>query len=365
MQLYFIFFFYVLIAGTILHTSGQLDTSLKRLNNTPLWAAIIIVFVPTLYVGLRSGYNDTYAYIIMFNNFDSTLQNIMASMSTDRGIGWSVYEWFIKSYITQNATTFLMITAVIQMGAIIKLYRNYSTNYGLSMLLFFISMCFVNLMGGVRQMMAATLIFYFSDLLFEGKNIRFLIVIFFAFTIHFSALIWIPIMFAVKGRTFGLNTLLIGLITVIIVVYINRFTDLLTTTLEDTLYEGYTEQFVNDDGSNIIHALIAAIPVIIAFIGNAQLRNLDDKRINILVNLSVINLMLNILAHYTSGILIGRLPMYLDAYTYALYPILFDTIFEKNTRQFVSVASVVGYLTYGCYYIYTMGFDYTSQIMHF
>lgn len=357
-------FLYVFILSLFVKPRSLVTNESKVFNDISLQAGTLFFLFPVVMIGLRSSVNDTPAYINMFNNLHSSFSEIIAKGSWDHGISWDIYQWFIKYCIKNDVYVFFMITAIIQSGAIVKLYRKYSNDYGYSVLLFFLSMSFLNMMGGIRQQMAACVIFYGIDWLFESKNIRFVVLVLFASTIHFSAIIWIPILFVVQGKSFDKKTVMLSALLIIIIIYLNRFTDMLSDALEMTAYDGYTQQFAVDDGANIIHALIAAVPIGIALIGKKNIDLKNDRRIHMLVNIAFVNLLINILASFTSGILIGRLPMYIDVFSYALIPILLYSIFESKSERLMKILAVIFYFAYALYYMLSIGLNYSSFILH-
>lgn len=364
----FIFMFaYILImsyfAKTMSPSIRMIDGERTQTNISRGWA-ITIIFIPIVMIGLRSEYGDTAAYIGTFNKLSTSFAEIVNSMEDSKGVGWLLYEWFVKSYITQNSNFFLLITATLNAIGVIKLYRKYSEDYGLSMLLFFMSCSFLNMMNGIRQFTAVTLIVFFSDWLFEKKYIRFIFIVLIASTIHISAIIWVPIMFAVQGKPWHFRTIATVAATILVLVYLNQFTSLLEDTLAGSLYEGYTEQFLVDDGANIIHAIIAAMPVFLSLLGRRQLNYKEDHVIDVLINISIINVLINVIAHFTSGILIGRLPMYFNLFNFALYPSLLNRIFEDRSKLIIKLSVLIGYFVYALYYFKSMGAVYVSSILH-
>lgn len=134
--------------------------------------------------------------------------------------------------------------------------------------------------------------------------------------------------------------------------------------LSDTVYSGYTEQFRNDDGQSIFNTLISAVPVGIAFWKRKDIEVLNDDKLNILINLTIFSFMLNVLATFTSGILIGRLPKYFVVFTFILYPSLFEKVFSEYDRMIIKPLCIVGYLLYALYYVISQGLGYGSSVLN-
>lgn len=368
MIVYIGMFLYVFFMGAVGRFITKKENRDNRYNSkTTLAFAILIFALPVFFIGMRTNYIDTKGYMEGYLSVEPTFEYLKMELIDTKSKGWLVYEWLLKIVFKNNATSFLMVTAIIQAGAVLKLFYKHSRDYSFSLLIFFLSCAFVNMMNGIRQFMAITIILYFSDYLFEKKYIRFLIVIFFAFEFHSSAIIWLPMMFVVQGKPWRLKTLFVVLGALGIIFALDSFTDILGDALEGTYYEGYTEQFSNDDGSNIFHTLIAAVPTLLAFFGKKYLPE-SDTETNIMVNISLMGVLISLMANLTSGILIGRLPIYFTIYNFALFPTLFDSIFDKKYRFIIRLAAVVGYSAYAYYYMThawgNLGMPYISDVLN-
>lgn len=322
----------------------------KYNNGTTLFFAVIIFALPVFFIGMRTDFNDTYAYMNGFNNLSTSFSSLLAK-SDKKGYGFIVYEWIIKRFITKDVNIFFMITATINASALIKLYYKYSTSFVYSVLLFFLSMSFTYMMGGIRQFLAVSLIIFASDYIFEKKFFRFLIIFFIAYNIHATALIWLIGFFVVQGKPWNLRVIILILSTVAVVFFIDAFTDILSDALVGTDYEGATEQFAKDDGSSYIRTIIFAIPVVISFWKRKEIEEKNQKHIFVMINCSVMCVVISLLANFTSGILIGRFPIYFSLFNYALLPWMFENIFEGKSKIIIKFACLCGYICFAYYNI--------------
>ncbi|MGN0661267.1 MAG: EpsG family protein [Oscillospiraceae bacterium] len=338
----------------------------KYNNGTTLFLAIIIFALPVFFIGMRTDFNDTYAYMQGFNNLSTSFSSLLAK-SDKKGYGFIVYEWIIKKFITKDVNVFFMITATINASALIKLYYKYSTSFVYSVLLFFLSMSFTNMMGGIRQFLAVSLIIFASDYIFQKKFFKFLILMLLAYSIHATAIIWLFIFFLVQGKPWNPKIISIIILALLAVFMVDNFTNILSDALEGTDYEGYTTQFAKDDGSSIFHTLIAAVPAAIAFWKRKEIAEKNQKHIFVMVNCSIIAVLVSLLANFTSGILIGRFPIYLTLYNFALLPWMFENVFEPHERTIMKIACLAGYVCYAFYSINIVyggvGMPYISSVL--
>lgn len=335
----------------------------KYNSKIPFLVGILMLALPVFFIGMRSGVGDTHAYISNFSSITTDFSELWSQRKEIKGFGFDVYQFVIKKFISDDPNVFLMITAIIQAFGILKLYYKYSTNFTYSLLLFFFSMAFLYMMNGLRQFFAACLIFLFSDFLFEKKTIKFIIVALVAISIHSSAFIWIPIYFIVQGKPWNAKVLVSIIVVAIAIFALDNFTDLLSDSLEGTNYEGYTNQFDKDDGSSIVHTVIAIIPMGFALWKRKEIEEKNDKVAFILVNCSVVEVLINVMANLTSGILIGRLPIYFKPFGFILLPWIFENVLDEKDKRMIQPLCLVGYLLFAFYYMNSTGITYQSKIL--
>lgn len=363
MAVYLGMFLYVFVVG---YAGKNINKRSKKdyTSGVSVFVAILTLTLPVILIGLRTKFIDTTAYINGFNDLEPGFENLSKVFENEKGSLWVLYEWIIKTFITKDAYCFLFITATIQAVAVLQFCYRHSIDYVYSILLFFLSMNFTYMMNGIRQFMAVCLILFFSKWIFEKKYFKFIIVAIIAFYIHNSAVIWILALMVIYGKPWNKKMLLFSFLILLSVTFLDTFTNLLESGLSGTAYSGYTEQFEADDGQNIFNTLISAVPVVIAFWKRKEIEAQNDDKLNILINISIFSLMLNILATFTSGILIGRMPTYFSLFVYILYPLMFEKAFNEYERVIIKPLCIGGYIFYALYYLVTVGSRYISSILN-
>lgn len=363
-MIFYILFGYVLVLGWLGKTSsGMHRNRFGQWNGTNAFWAFAVAAFPTILVGLRTSIGDTGAYINSFKNFDKTFSDIVNTLLTSRGAGWNLYILGVRTFITQNANLFLLLTAIVQFYAVVRFYYFYSSDFSFSFSVFFLSFAFLNTMNGLRQFFAVSMILLGSNWLFEKKYVKFCVIVFLASLVHISAIIWFPCVFIVRGKPWNFRVLLFSAAVVLAIVYLDEFTDLLEESLADTTYEGYTNQFLKDDGSNIMHTIIAAVPVAVAFLGRKRIAQQNDGGLNTMVNISVLGMMVSALGHFTSGILVGRMPIYFTVFNFALLPNMFSVVFDKRSQSLMKTLAIGGYIAFALYYLRSTNIEYNSSIL--
>ena len=316
--------------------------------------AVLLVVPYILAATLRSdNFGDTYAYRSVFREAPSKIAALplyLEGIKKDKG--FSVLIVIIKALIGNSPILFFMFIATVQMLCMAFIYRKYSENYWMSIFVFvagtdYMSWCH----NGIRQFLAIAIIMAGFPLLLKRKYIPLIAIILLGATFHASALLMIPIIFIVQGKAWNKKTLLFMVAVIVIVAGIGQFTNVLDSMLAETQYKNVVSdwQSWNDNGTNALRVLVYAVPSVLSLIGLRFIRNEDDKVINLCTNMSIVSVGFYIVSMFTSGIFIGRLPIYFSLYSYILLPWEIDHMFTKRSARLIYVVMVVGYLGFYLY----------------
>lgn len=330
------------------------------------WAAVS-VFLLVFFVSYRSEYNDTISYINMFNNasVNTSAKELFGSTSTNSQ-GFNTLMVLFKKYISDDYTAWFTFLAIFHAGAIVLLYYRYSCNYFLSMYLFIASGSFSWMMAGIRQFTAVCLVLYFFNLVISRRLIGFAIVLYLAYTIHDSAIFWVPIYFIVKFKPFSKQIWICVIMTLIVFFFITEFTSFLDTSLEGTDYEKYGSALSGgvkignevDDGVNPIIAIISAVPPAIALWRWKYIKDRTNPMIDICINMGTAAVGVNLLGVVTSGVLVGRVPIFFTPVNFIVLPWLFKYGLYGNVKKIVVALCYILYFAYFLYYMVGIGRGY-------
>ena len=320
---------------------------------TALWAAVLVV-IPLVYMTTKRPYiGDTYTYELAYKRIPDTWSEMLeyaGSRSKDKS--FTYLQGFIKLIFRQDYRFYFFVLAVLQVSSLISVYRKYSPNYLIPIFLFIVSTDYISWMyNGIRQFTAVTIIFAGTTWLLEKKYIHYVLLILFASTFHRSALLMIPVIFIVSGEPWNKRTLFMLLGVLLIVIYVDAFTDLLDSSLEETQYENVVSDWKawKDDGTNPFRVLVYSVPAVLSFVGRKYIHYENDRLINISTNMSIVTAGLYVISMVTSGIFIGRLPIYTSLFNYFLLPWEIDHMFSEESRKLLRILMVVCYLLFYYY----------------
>jgi len=281
-------------------------------------AALVLMLV----AGLRNNIGDTFLYMHAYEV--NTLSWDTFYMQKD--MGFVVLQLLLKQ-ITEDPQILIFTTAFITNMLIAIVLYKYSRLYELSMYVYITSGAFTVSMNGLRQFLAAAIIFAATKALFDGRWKVFFSVVILASFLHQSALIMLPIYFIVRRKAWTVSTFALLALAVAFVGGFEYISDLVFKVLQNTQYGHYSE--FDEGGANIIRVFVSGIPIFIAYLGRHKLREIFPES-DIVVNLSFVALTLMIIS--TQNWIFARMTIFFNLYVLILIGWLVKLFREKEQR---------------------------------
>lgn len=319
----------------------------------------VFAFMPVIIMAaFRSWIGDTEAYRKSFLALPDTLYGLFTHLpKVSKDVGFTFFSGLIKCVINNNDILYFFILAAIQGIILVHVYRKYSINYVFSIFLFIASTDYISWMfNGLRQFMAVTIMFAAITLMLEKKWVPTVLIILLASTMHQSALLMLPIVVIAQGRPWNKKSIMFLIATLIAVVFVDQFTNILDTMMQETQYSNMVSDWQSwgDDGTNIIRVIVYSVPTLLSIIGYKQIRRANDPVINFCTNMSIVSTGLYIVSMATSGIFIGRLPIYASLYNYILLPWEIQHIFTKQSSRLMYMLAIGAYVGFYCFSIFIL-----------
>ena len=350
---------------TILYNTTK-PTELLRTGEevVPLPFAVLAMGYVVFWVGIRSRGMDTPAYISAFKTAPTGIDS-MFRLIAEGTKDWGFYSLGIlwKTIVSENYHSWLMLIAVCTGVPIMKTLRRRSPDFMWSMLLFILMQHFTWMMNGIRQFLATALIFGSCHLIEERKMVRFFVVVFLCSLIHKTALIMIPIYFFCIEEPFTKRMWLFILGILSLSFAVAPMVEVMGDVLQGSQYESNLKQFAEDDGVHPLRVALMAMPPILAYIRRERIAELEDSFLNICVNMSVITCGLYFIGMLTSGIMIGRLPIYCELYNLILLPYLVKEVYDDMSKLVYWTATIVYALFFHVLFNYYYASDLTGIII--
>lgn len=299
----------------------------------------VIVFFPIFWfvttVFMRG---DMYAYQGGYNSDTMSVSEVFQNWnSIDKGPGYSLLVAFSKSIGIADFNKFRVLMALLQSLPLVLIYRRYSDDYVFSIFLFIANMIYDGwMMNGMRQFLAACIIFAAFPFMIKKKRVIFaLLVVLLAMTVHNSAIFMIPVILLVQFKPWGKLSIIL-MIGFAIALYIYIYNS--NWMSEETLQQA--------TGSNPLRIVVSAIPVGIAFVGRKQIAAANNHIVNICINMSMVTVVMYAVASLTSGIMAGRLPGYTLIFNFILFPYLLNKVFNETISKNLRLGITLFYVAY-------------------
>ncbi|MGM0836084.1 MAG: EpsG family protein [Bacillota bacterium] len=303
--------------------------------------------------GLRANIGDTFFYMHAFELHDFTWEFVWSQ----KDIGFGVLQKILKN-ISEDPQILLLATAFVTNMLIVVVLYKYSRMLELSLLVYITSGLFLVSMNGIRQFLAAAIIFAATKYIMDGSWKKFIVVVLFASTFHQSALILIPIYFLVRRKAWTKSTFALLVVAMIVVVGYNQFSSILFSALEDTQYGHYSE--FSEGGASILRVVVYAAPLFIAYLGREKLRDIFPKS-DYIVNLCILNLIFMIIA--SQNWIFARFTIYFGLYNLILIAWVVRLVKEKD-QKFLYYGIFIFYLVYFYYeHVIALGILYKSNYL--
>lgn len=315
----------------------------------------ILMFVPALYyAATRKYFIDTESYRTGFLSIQPSLGFIKETILGDgKDKGFTVFNTILKFLIGNRDVIYFFIIALICILSLIYVYKKYSCNYAISVFLFFASTDYLEwICNGMRQFIAAAILFACIDFILKKRYSWMIFIILAISTIHGSALLMLPVIFIAQGKAWNKYTLFTIFVIMFAIYFINDFTNILEDMLATTQYNDVVQQFEYDDGVNILRVLVYAVPTIIALVFKNRLSKVATPLSNLCINMSILSTSMYVLAMFTSGIYIGRIPIYFSLYNYILLPWEIENLFTVKSQKIVYGLMIAFYLLFYYYQVF-------------
>lgn len=329
-------------------TVGPADDSSSIVNykSIGLFFALATFVLLVYFVGQRSYIFDSFDYQYSYDNYFtddlSQITDILNGTRQEKGPLFKILLVLFKHFTHGTYNDWFTFLALVQCVSVALFLYKYSINFAYSIYFFFTTSTFLWLVNGIRQFLAVALILFFVDFIKKRKTIPFIIVIIFAYWIHSSALLWIPVYFIINYEPWSKKFVFFSLIITLALFLYSR-----SSLVDDSDY-AYLSDASYKTGVNPFRVLVMAIPAIMAFLRRKHMGEHITPFVKVWINLSVITAECYLVGMFTSGVM-GRMPMYFQMFNLLLLPWLLKNAFDESMGKSILLASLIGYFAYFWY----------------
>ena len=264
-----------------------------------------------IFAGLRTYFNDTYAYIVAFNNassFPACFQNMNWTLGANPG--FSIFISIVKTF-TKNYHIYIMLSAAATLYPTIWFIRKYTRNFALSIFFMFMLGYFTFSMAAMKQTMATAIALIAVEQLLRSRKLLFVCLMLLAMTFHPYCLLYFLAPLLLKQIPWRKGTWIVILCS-LIAAY--SFNFLMGTILEitDIIGDEYDADAFIGEGVNIFRVLVYFTPVVLSYLWRKSLFENSSKTDNLFVNLSIVCAMIMFVGLFGNANMFGRLGKFFD-----------------------------------------------------
>ncbi|MBO5417844.1 MAG: EpsG family protein [Clostridia bacterium] len=324
--------------------ASALTEAPRRMDFWCVLAALCMGF----FSGLRTDYNDTWAYRNGFRHADTVAEYIESDSFKPTGNPlFYLFQSFVRER-TDNYHIFFVIIGIFCFYSYVRFLKKNAPHFTASMYLFIAMGTCVFMLAAMKQSIAVAILTYAVDKLLEKKYVAFYALVVLAAGFHFYGVIFAVLpFFLTKPWTGKTYIILLGALLVML-----TFESTLTTFIEASDDMGKhvaTEEVFDNHSMSFIRVLVYSVVPIMTFVFRQQLFEDSTPAENLFVNMSIICFFVNSVGLVSAANLFSRLATYFEFGTIISLPIVVNKAFEKETAKTVMVIAMVCYFGYFLY----------------
>ena len=247
-----------------------------------------------------------------------------------------------------------IITTILNLWTIRKYCKD--SYFELAIFVYVASGYYLVTMNGIRQSLAASIIFAGTSFILRGEFKKYLFLCILMTTFHTSALVMIPAYYVVRNEAWSKRIYQLLILFLIGMVLYEPLMEIIYNLLGNSKYADY--QNFNEGGSNILRVIVFAIPVILSYIKRDKLK--EWSYANIFVNMSLISFLIMGFSLYNW--IFARFTIYFQIYSFVLLAYIIKNCFEKSEKRLIYYGFLVCYFLFFIYeYKISLGMVYTSN----
>ena len=345
-------FYKVLVLTYLLGVIITLASEKYRVLKYIILLAIVTIFV--MVSGFRNNIGDTYFYKHSYN----LLAETPVIDWEGKDIGFSIFQLILIS-ISDNPQFLVLVTSLITQSLNIITLYTYKNLYELQVYMYITSGYWLTSMNGIRQAMAAAIIFAATSFIVQGRFFYYCLVVIFASFFHSSALLMIPIYFIVREKPWSKRIWQLIILLIIGFFLYDILEPIFYKLLEGTSYSEY--QDISEGGSSFMRAFISLIPITLAYYFRDSIEEKWPQS-GVFVNMSLINAIILCFSMYNW--VFARVTYYFQLYNFILLPFIISILPNFKERRVVYYGFLVCYFFFMYYeqVIGGLGLDYRSVI---
>ncbi|GIM28750.1 transmembrane protein EpsG [Clostridium polyendosporum] len=347
---YFTTMFIVFILALMVNNNKYRSLTLSR------FSTFIILTIIILISGFRSpnsiGDTGTYTYTYRLINVNPHL------LDNSKDYGFTLI-MILLNKISRNPQILIFFTAFITNLFIILALYKYAKPFALGIYLYFGTVLYYVTMNGIRQSMAAAILFWAVRYVINNQWKTYFIIVILVSTLHGSAVIFLPLYFLVRKEVWNRTFWAVFFISVMLVVAFRPMLGIIVKFLETTQYSNYGRDMANNSSSvNLIRLSVTFVPIVLAYLVKDKVRNQWPES-SVFIYMSLFNCIFMLFS--TQYLYFYRLCIYFELYNLILISRLVH-FYDKKTKMLLYTGIITFYFIFSWYQV-SLWNDYYRNVL--
>lgn len=319
---------------------------------------LILVVVLGGFLGLRTSYNDTFAYRHLYElirPFPEFWDTYSFSLSSDPG--FMLCNGILKT-LGVSTQSWLMIYALITIGLYVHFIKKQGTDLSVNIFLFFCVGAYMFVGAAIKQSLAAAICLCGIQFALDKKWIRYCLVVIVAMTFHAYAAIFFLVPF-LMFKPWTSKTLFMIFATIGIAMSLQTLFGAIVD-ITASIGEGYTVEDFAQGGINVFRVIVCNASTLLALLYHKTLFEGTTRKENLFFNMSMVNGCIMFVGMFGTANYFGRLANFFVLAQVITLPWMINK-FPQKIRMLIRGAMYVGYLLY-FYYEYNVVYGKFSDV---
>lgn len=314
----------------------------KVLNYT---IVVLLIAYLSLFAGLRTGYNDTYAYISGYKAM-AAFPAILTDFSWELGDnpGFILLNSLMKA-AGFSAQSFVLSYSILFVAVTVSFLKKYSSSFTLSIFLFVCAHGYLFSLAAMKQCTSIAIGLMAIPLMLKRRWISYVLIILLAATFHPYILLFLLIPF-LRFRPWSTGTWIMLAATVGAGLFLPQ---IIGTVIDAAalLGDGYDANSFIGEGVNIFRVLVASVSMLLSLVFRHRLVRSDLKD-DTFINCSFLYACIMFVGLFGTANYFGRLANYFVLFPALVIPAILKKLSNQD-RHFLTASMVICYLAYFYY----------------
>lgn len=307
---------------------------------------IAVIVWLTCFSFLRTSYNDTYTYIRTFQEAETVAEGIAKGTFTDwTGNPWSMLYRSFMHDLTDNYHIYFFFPAFLSSFAVVKLFKRFSVDPAISLLIFFSVGTYVMYIAALKQCLAMFVLLLALPYAVDKKYVRFYLLVLVAIMFHTHAFMFAIVPLLVEKPWGKVTWIFLGATLFAMATYDSTLGAFMEYAQSLGALVAEIEVF-DDHQINALRVLVYWVPAILAFLFRQRLFCDSGRVEHLFVNMSIVSAFILTIGLVQGANLYARMAGYFEIATAVALPWMIKKLFTKQSAQFVTITASVLYFGY-------------------